>query len=120
MLTHVVQAEGYSVSGELQKYTQKKLDSLERYIPRSCRRSAHVEVRFKQKASKDKNRKFNTCELTLHLPGDTLFAKETTQHMYAALDIVAVHIKQQLDDYRAKHSPRWRHRLARRLGGEWQ
>lgn len=109
MLKNVITAEKFALNSELQKYTQKKIDGLEKYIPKHARLSAHAEVRFLQNHAKDK--KQSVCEVTLHLPHENLFASETTQHMYAALDIVAAHIQAQLGTYKAKYGKP--HRLLR-------
>lgn len=112
----VVSAEKFEIGPELQKYTQKKLDSLERYIPKLARESAHIEVRYKQENLK--NKKHSTCELTLHLPHGNLFACETTQHMYAALDIATAHIREQIVAYKAKHGRSGRKRLGHKFSAE--
>lgn len=109
MLKSVVSAEKFVINADLQKYTQKKIDGLEKYIPKQSRLSAHAEVRFLQKHAKDK--KQSVCEVTLHLPHENLFASETTGHMYAALDIATAHIQAQLVAYKAKYGKP--HRLLR-------
>ncbi len=109
MLKNVVTAEKFVLNSDLQKYTQKKIDGLEKYIPKHARLSAHTEVRFLQEHAKDK--KQSVCEITLHLPHENLFASETTGHMYAALDIATAHIQAQLRTYKAKYGKP--HRLLR-------
>jgi ribosomal subunit interface protein len=113
MLKIVLTTEKFELEPELQKYAQKKLNGLERYVPKSARESAHIEVRFKQENLK--NKKHSTCELTLHLPHENLFARETTQHMYAAVDIAAAHIREQIVSYKAKHTRTGRRRLGRNI-----
>lgn len=112
MLKSVVQAEKFELNPELQKYTRKKLNGLEKYIPKKAREAAHMDVRFKQLQKKDK--KQSTCELTLHLPHANLFAKETTQHIYAALDIATAHIHEQLVAYKAKYGRAGLRRFSRK------
>jgi putative sigma-54 modulation protein len=101
MIKIVISAEKFELNPDLQKYTQKKINTLEKYIPKSVRQSAHCEVRFRLDHIKEK--KQSTCELTLHLPHENLFAQEATPHMYAALDIAAAHIHEQLVGYKAKY-----------------
>lgn len=101
MLKAIIQAENFEISPELEKYTRKKLNGLERYIPKKAREAAHMDIHFKQMQHQGKRQ--NSCELTLHLPQAKLFAKEMTPHMYATLDIATAHIRAQLGAYKAKY-----------------
>lgn len=96
--THGVHTE---VSDKLRAYVAKKIGGLDRYISRHSRKSAHAEVHLKETGAKDKN-KFR-CEVTLHLPQQTIIIKENALNMYAAVDIVEVKLKQQLQKYKEKH-----------------
>lgn len=109
-------AEKFELKAELEKYAQKKLQGLEKYVPHAARESASIEARFKQTSAKDK--KHSTCELTLHLPGENLFALETTGHMHSALDVATAHIRQQLETYKTKRLRKLRKRFSRKSGGE--
>jgi ribosome-associated translation inhibitor RaiA len=44
-----------------------------------------------------------TCQLTVKMRREELTARETTQHMYASLDVAVVAVEQQLRDYRRQH-----------------
>lgn len=91
-------------NSDIQKYVKKKIAKLDAYMPRHARKSAHADVKLKESKSKDK--KESTCEVILHLPGETIAAKETTLNMYAAIDIVEQKLKMQLKKYKDKQSPR--------------
>lgn len=114
MLQLSIEAEHVKLDDDLQKYARKKVSSLEKYIPRASRASARVEVRLKQVKAKDKNS--STCELTLHLPHQILNCSETTQHIYAAIDIASATLREQIVKYKAVHRPlHFRRRLMKRF-----
>ena len=114
-MIHTVNAEGFDLTPKLQKYTASKVKDIQKYIPRKAREAAVLAIHFKE-AKKGQEK---TCTLALQLPQDTLAAKETTTHMYAAFDIAVVEIRRQLAEYKSKHSKYGlRHRFARRLKRE--
>jgi putative sigma-54 modulation protein len=101
----------------LQKYITKKIGRLDKYVPRSNRESSHTEVQLKE--AKSSTNRHATCEVTMHLPHETLFVKESTMNMYAAVDIVEAKLKQQLRKYKELHHGGTMHRrLFARLGRE--
>lgn len=88
---------------DITKYINKKIGALEKYIPRHARKSAHAEVKVKEQKVSDK--KECMCEVVLHLPNETITAKESTMNMFAAVDIVQEKIKMQVKRYKDKHRP---------------
>lgn len=82
-------------------YVNKKIGRLDRYISRQNRESAHAEVHLKMVKSEAKNRAI--CEVTLHLPHQTIVIKERAVNMFAAIDIVEAKLKQQLQKYKETH-----------------
>lgn len=103
-----------SVGDDLKKYVIKKIGRLDRFIPRAGRESVHAEVKLKESKAKDKNQR--TCEVILHVPGETITVKETTVNMFAAVDIVQTKLHHQLKKYKDLHaSPRLHQRLLTRL-----
>ncbi len=107
--------EKFTPSPKLEKYVHQKLQGLEKYIPRAARESAQIEVRLKQTGAQDKQ--INTCDLTLLLPTASLHARETTGHMYAALDVATANIHHQITEYKSRHEPATlRHRLGKAFG----
>lgn len=104
---------------KLKTYVNKKIGGLDRYISKHSRQSAHAEVHLKEGKSKNNNR--FTCEVTMHLPHQNIIIKESAINMYAAVDIVEVKLKQQLQKYKDTHESgkRQRHlfgRFKRKLG----
>lgn len=90
------------LNDDLKKYTTKKINKLDKYIPRRARESAHAEVKLKDASSKKK--KQYTCEVVLHLPQENITTKETTLNMFAAVDIVETKLRNQLKKYKERHS----------------
>jgi ribosomal subunit interface protein len=91
-----------SVDDDLRKYATRKIGNLDKYLARASRASAHAEVFLKVAKAKDKQSA--TCEVTLHLPHETINVQETTLNLYAAIDIVEAKLKQQLQKYKELHS----------------
>lgn len=85
---------GIELTNDLEKYANQKVAHLNKRILRKFRSSTDCQITFTQAVRKGV--KLNTCDIVLTSGGDKLKACETTQHMYAALDIVVVQIDQQL------------------------
>ncbi len=99
---------------DLKKYVARKVGKLDRFISRHARESVHAEVKLKEGKAKDKNER--TCEVIMHLPGETITVKETTINMFAAIDIVETKLRGQLKKYKELHSsPRLHQRLLTKL-----
>lgn len=97
-------ATGFDLTTDLEKYANVKIARLARKVPRSLRASAACSVHFTQ--TRKKGTKFNTCSISFRLDDNELKAEETTLHMYSSLDIAAVHIGHQLKDFVAKRGRR--------------
>jgi putative sigma-54 modulation protein len=91
------------VDNDIRKYIVKKISRLDKYMPRHARKSVHVDVKLKETKSKDKKR--STCEVVMHVPGETITAQDTALNMYAAVDIVEQKIRTQLKRYKSKSLP---------------
>ena len=89
-----ITATGFELTLDLQKYTQQKLRRVGRKLPRKVGRASTCMVSYRQAVRS--GTKYNTCELTLTQGDITLMSKETTSHMYAALDVAVVHLEQQI------------------------
>lgn len=104
---------------DIKKYVVKKIDKLEKYVPRAARRSVHAEVKLKESHSKNK-RQF-TCEIILTLPSEKIMVTESTLNIFAAVDIAEETLKNRLKKYKdTKVSERSAHkdRKVRRLLGK--
>jgi putative sigma-54 modulation protein len=91
-----------TLDDNLKKYVTRKIGSLDRYMPKQHRESAHIEVHLKE--SKVKNNSHCTCAVTLYLPKQTIAVSESALNMFAAVDIVEAKLKQQLKKYKDLHS----------------
>lgn len=96
------------VTEDLLKYVTKKIGKLDQYMPAFAREPAHVEVRFKEQ--KVKKRIECTCEVTLHLPKETITTKETTMNLFAAVDVVEEKLKNRIKKYKQTHGSGRLHR----------
>ncbi len=68
-----VQGIHTEISADLQKYVEKKIGQLDKYMPRYARESAHVEVKLKEK--KIKNRGSAVVKLFCICPKRHLLSK---------------------------------------------
>lgn len=103
-----------TVDDKLRRYVNKKVGSLEKYVPRHARRSVHAEVKLLEKRAKDKNQ--CTCEVILHVPIENITVRETTVNMYAAVDIAEEKLKHALRKYKDLHgNPRLHRRIMARF-----
>ena len=97
-----------SVKGDLEltddihKYIQTKIGKLDRYMNKHARRSVHADVHLLQEKGKKKGK--YTAEAVLHLPGETMTARESTMNIFAAIDIVEAKLKNQIRKYKEQHS----------------
>jgi len=104
----------FTVDAKIQKYVERKVGRLDRYIPRQSRASAHAEVKLKGHNAKDKRR--YTCEVILHAPREQITVNETAMNMFAAVDIVEEKLKIQLKKYKETHTdPKLHRRFIARL-----
>lgn len=102
------------VGDDLRKYVTKKIGGLDRFAPKTARQSLHVQVMLKE--IKKKGGKECLCEITAHLPHDTLNVQEGTVNIFAAVDIAETKLRAQLKKYKALHAnPRLHQRILTRL-----
>ncbi len=101
MITRIeITGISYEVSPDLDKYIRSKIGKLDKYLPRSQRKSVHAEVKLSENDSKNSDR--NKCEVILHVYGELMTAKESTINMFAAVDIVEAKLKSQLRKHKDK------------------
>jgi len=87
-----------TLDDNMRKYVTRKIGRLDKYVQRTSRAAAHTEVHLKEGKTSAQNH--CTCEVTMHLPRETIVVKESTLNMYAAIDIVEAKLKQQLRKYK--------------------
>lgn len=96
------------------KYVRAKIGHLDRYLPRHARKSAYAEVTLSQ-VNRDHGNKYE-AEVIVHVPHQRLIAKDSTQNILAAVDIVEAKIVAQLRKYKQTHTNhRGRHNLLGRM-----
>lgn len=104
----------FTVSDRLKTYVEKKINALDKYVPRAGRDSVVVKVRLIEAKATDK--KEYTCEVHMVLPQESIEAKDSTLNMFAAVDIVEAKLKTQLKKYKElHHNPRLHRRIITRL-----
>lgn len=103
----------FELDDALKDYARKKIGAMDKYLPRNERGASHGEVILSEEEGKAKNR--YTCEVTLHVPHETVTAKESTISMYAAIDIVEEKIKTQILKHKDKQQNDRRLRRSRRM-----
>ena len=89
------------IDDKLRAHAEKKIGSLDRYIARHNQDSAHMEVHLKETGKKGNDQ--CRCEVTLHLPHQTIVVKENAVNLYAAVDIVEAKLKLDLQKYKDTH-----------------
>lgn len=109
------------INQQLREYIIKKLGSIDRYLPRHSRDSAHLEVRLNE--SKIDGKIQTICEVTLYMPHDTINLTESANTIYGAVDITKTKLKQRVQKYKDEHmnSKKRRHvfgRLRQRLSSK--
>jgi ribosomal subunit interface protein len=108
-----VDAVHTTIDPNLNKYLQKKIGQLDKYVPKHARQSIQIDVKLKEAKAKDKSN--CTCEVIVQLPHEIIRISETTINLYAAIDIAEAKLKQSLTKYKDMHSsPKIYHRLFRR------
>lgn len=112
------QAAGGELTPELQKYTYRKLAPLLRRMPRSMRASARFMVSFERRTAKKQT--VGSCKIVCAASGQIWTAEETTQHIYAALDIAVVQIEQQCKQYLRSHKQSLLGRAKNVLQQDWK
>lgn len=90
------------LTDELRTYVRKKIGKLDRYIPKNARASTFVEVKIKEK--KSRNKQDFECEVIMKLPKGKITAHENSMSALAAVDEVENNLKNQLKKYKDLHT----------------
>lgn len=103
-----IQGVHTTINDSLRKYVNRKIGSLDRYLSKHSRESAHCEVSLHE--TKSKKNDHCVCEVILHLPHQNIIVKEKALNMYAAVDIVETKLKHQIQKYKDTHENGKMHR----------
>lgn len=105
MMSHIdMSGINVDLTDDFKKYVMRKVGRMDRFLPRRARQTAHAEVKVRE-ANEAHGNKYE-CEVILHVPNDTITARESTLNMFAALDIVEQKLKNQLKRYKDSQHPR--------------
>jgi putative sigma-54 modulation protein len=88
----------YEIDERTKKYVMKKIERLDRYLPRHARKTATVEVKLRE-VNRDHGNKYE-AEIIFQVPDKNLTAKDSTLNMLAAIDIVEAKIMSQIRKYK--------------------
>lgn len=101
MITHIdITGVRYTPDELTRKYVNKKIGSLDKYVPRHARKTLKAEVKLKE-VNRAHGNKYE-CDVLLHVPNALITAKDSTVNMLAAVDIVEAKLRSQLHKYKSE------------------
>lgn len=103
MITLQVTGRHFELDDKIQDYVNSKIGGLDKYMPRNYKNISGAVVLAEDKSNRQDNS--FCCEAKLDVPGEHVFASESTVNMYAAIDIVEQKLKQQILRFKDKHEP---------------
>ncbi len=99
---------------QIRDYLKNSIGKLDKYVPKN--EQGQIQVEAKLIESRNQNKRKYTAEVILHLPHTKLTAKESTDSMPEAVDMVEDKLRQQIKKYKEKHTnPRLIRKLTSRL-----
>ncbi|WP_163654998.1 ribosome hibernation-promoting factor, HPF/YfiA family [Listeria sp. PSOL-1] len=105
MLRYNIRGEKIEVTDAIRTYVEKKVEKLERYFTETPDANVHVNL----KVYSDKNAK---AEITIPLPRLVLRAEETSNDLYASIDLVVDKLERQIRKYKTKVNRKFRDKEA--------
>ncbi|OYX44185.1 ribosomal subunit interface protein [Candidatus Saccharibacteria bacterium 32-49-12] len=93
----------YDLTDNTKKYVEKKIGSLDKYLPRHARKSVSADVKIRQ-FSKTTGDKYEV-EVIINVPDKVITAKDSTMNVLAAVDIVEAKLNGQLRKYKQASLP---------------
>lgn len=94
----------YEIDEDLKKYVQKKLGSLDKYLPRGQNNQGMSVEIFRDPSGKEDNR--YRVVAVLRVQGPDLVAETATINPHSAIDIVEQKLKTQIRKYKEKNTQR--------------
>lgn len=91
------------VDAKTKQYIEKKIGSLEKYLPRHARKTASASVKIEQIDESDGNK--YKVEVVLNVPDQVITAEDSTVNILAAVDIVEQKLATQLKKYKQTRMP---------------
>lgn len=93
----------YELTDTTKKYVEKKIGSLDKYLPRHARKSASADVKIKQIDNPGGNK--YEVDVIITVPEKVITAKDSTMNVLAAVDIVEAKLNGQLRKYKQATVP---------------
>ena len=94
----------YEVDETTQKYAEKHIGKLDKYLPRHAKKSASARVVISQINGAHDNK--YEVEAIVDVPDKTLVAKDQSSNVLAAIDIVEAKLDGQIRRYKTEKNPR--------------
>ena len=93
----------YELTDTTKKYVEKKIGSLDKYLPRHARKSVSADVKIKQIDNPGGNK--YEVDVIINVPEKVITAKDSTMNVLAAVDIVEAKLNGQLRKYKQANVP---------------
>ncbi len=93
----------YTPDEKTKKYITKKIGALDRFAPRHARKSMTADVKLDE-VNRANGNKYEV-EVIINVPDKTLTAKDSTENIMAATDIVEAKLAAQLRKYKTERVP---------------
>ncbi len=93
----------YELTDNTKKYVEKKIGSLDKYLPKHARKSATADVKISQIDNPGGNK--YQVEVTITVPDKVINANDSTMNVLAAVDIVEAKLTAQLTKYKEVSVP---------------
>ena len=93
----------YDLTDNTKKYVEKKIGTLDKYLPKHARKSVSADVKIRQINNPGGNK--YEVEVIINVPDKTITAKDSTMNVLAAVDIVEAKLNGQLRKYKQASLP---------------
>ncbi len=93
----------YELTDTTKKYVEKKIGSLDKYLPKHAKKSVTADVKISQIDNPGGNK--YEVEVILNVPDKVITAKDSTMNVLAAIDIVEAKLNGQLRKYKQATVP---------------
>jgi putative sigma-54 modulation protein len=93
-MNFIIRGDNLDVTTALREYVEKKLSRLEKYFEHLEASDAHVSLSVEGEEHK--------VEVTLFFPGHMVRAEESSEDMYASVDLVLEKLERQIRKYKTK------------------
>ena len=107
-----ISGSNYDVEESLQKYVQKRIGKLDRYLPRGSKKDVVTKVIVTEIGGKNRSEKYE-ISVAMDIPGGKVVAaKDECSNVFAGVDLVEAKLTGQIRRYKLEVQP---HRQKRSL-----